>query len=60
MQRQPTAKDDDININSTGEHQLDDTENINRTNTHFSDGRSILQDQDGGQYQGQHTAQSWA
>ena len=58
MQRLSTAKDDDRNISFTGEHELDDTENINRTNINNSDRRSILQDQDGGQYQGQHTAQS--
>ena len=53
-------RDDDGNINFTGEHQLDDTKDINRVNTNDSDGRSILQNQDGGQYQGQHTASSWA
>ena len=74
------TRDDGGNINFTGEHQLDDTEDINmvntndsdgrsilenqdginRTNASDSDGRSILQIQDGGQYQGQHTASSWA
>ena len=36
-------RDDDGNINFTGEHQLDDTEDISRVNTNDSDGRSILQ-----------------
>ena len=40
-------RDDDGNINFTGEHQLDDTEDVNRVNTNVSDGRSILQNQDG-------------
>ena len=52
-------RDNDGNINFTAEHQLDDTGNINRVNTNDSDGRSILQNHDGGQYQGQHTASSW-
>ena len=52
--------DDDGNINFIGKHQLDDTEDINRTNINDSDGRSILKNQDGGQYQVQHTARSWA
>lgn len=52
--------DDDGNMNFTGKHQLDDTENISRTNINDSDGRSLLQNQDGGRYQGQHTAHSWA
>ena len=53
-------RDDNGNINVTGEHQQDDTEDINRVNTNVSDGRSVLHNQDGGQYQGQHTASSWA
>ena len=52
--------DDDGNINFTGEHQRDDTEDINRTNINDSDGRLIFQNQDGRQCQGQHTARSWA
>ena len=36
-------KDDDENINFTGEHQLDDTGDINRTNISDSNRRSILQ-----------------
>ena len=40
-------RDDDGNINFTGEHQLDDTEDISRVNTNDSDGRSILQNEDG-------------
>ena len=53
-------RDDDGNINFTREHQIDDTNDINRVNTNDSDGRSILQNHDGGQYQGQNTASSWA
>ena len=53
-------KDDDENINFTGEHQLDDTDDINRTNISDSNRRSILQNQNGGHYQSQHTASSWA
>ena len=37
-------KDDDGN-NLTGEHQLDDTDDINRINTYDSDGKSLLQNQ---------------
>ena len=37
-----------LDINFTGEHQLDETENIERTNIYDSDGRSMLQDQDDG------------
>ena len=51
---------DDGNFNFTGEHQLDDTEDINSTNINDSDGRSISQNQNGRQYQDQHTACSWA
>ena len=40
-------RDDDENINFTGEHQLYDTEGISRVNTNDSDGRSILQNEDG-------------
>ena len=40
-------RDDGGNINFTGEHQLDDTEDINMVNTKDSDGRSILENQDG-------------
>ena len=36
---------DDGNFNFTGEHQLDDTEDINSTNINDSDGRSISQNQ---------------
>ena len=36
-------KDDDENINFTGEHQLDDTDDINRTNISDGNRRSILQ-----------------
>ena len=50
-------KDDDRNINLTEEHQLDETENINRTYISDIEGRSM--NQDDGQYQGQYTAQSW-
>ena len=53
-------RDDDGNINFTREHQIDDTDDINRVNTNDSDGRSILQNHYGGQYQGQNTASSWA
>ena len=53
-------KDNDGNINFTREHQLGDTENINNTNINDSDGRLILQNQDGRQYIGQHTACPWA
>ena len=53
-------RDDDGNINFTREHQIDDTDDINRVNTNDSDGRSILQNHYGGQYQGQNTANSWA
>ena len=53
-------KNDGGNISFTGEHQVDDSEDINRTNINDSDGRSILQNQEGRQYQGQHTACSWA
>ena len=38
-------KDDDGNNNLTGEHQLDDTDDINKINTYDSDGKSILQNQ---------------
>ena len=41
-------RDDDENINFTREHQIDDTDDINRVNTNDSDGRSILQNHDGG------------
>ena len=54
------SRDDDGNINFTREHQLDDTDDMNRVNTKDRDERSILQNQDGGQYQGEHTASSWA
>ena len=54
------SKDDDGNINFTREHQLDDTDDMNRVNTKDRDERSILQNQDGGQYQGEHKASSWA
>ena len=40
------SSDDDGNINFTKEHQLDDTDDINRVNTNDSDGRLILQNQD--------------
>ena len=53
-------RDDDGNINFTREHQIDDTDDINRVNTNDNDGRSILQNHYGGQYQGQNTASSWA
>ena len=43
-----------------GEHHLDDTENINRVSINDSTGRSILHNQDGGQYQGQHAVRSCA
>ena len=36
-QKKHEIKDDDANINFTREHQLDDTENINSTNTNDSD-----------------------
>lgn len=42
------------------EHHLDDTENINRASINDSTGRLTLHNQDGGQNQGQHAAQSWA
>ena len=38
-------RDDDGNINFTGEHQLDDTEDINRVNTNDSDGSDQYCDQ---------------
>ena len=41
-ERKCEIKDDDGNINFTGEYQLDDTEDINRTNTNDSDGKSIF------------------
>ena len=53
-------KDNEGNINFIREHQLDDTENINSTNINDSDGRLILQNQDGRQYIGQHTVCPWA
>ena len=59
-EKKQEIKDDDANINFTREHQLDDTENINSTNTNDSDWRSISQNQDGRQYKGQHAACSWA
>ena len=39
---------------------LQDQDGINRANANDRDERSILQNQGGGQYQGQHTASSWA
>ena len=39
--------------------QRDNTENINSKNINDSDGRSIMQNQDGRQSEGQHTAYSW-
>ena len=40
------SRDDDGNINFTREHQLYDTDGINRVNTNDSDGTLILQNQD--------------
>ena len=39
---------------------LQDQDGINRANANDRDERSILQNQGGEQYQGQHTASSWA
>ena len=39
--------------------QRDNTENINSKNINDSDGRSIMQNQDGRQSEGQPTAYSW-
>ena len=39
--------------------QRDNTENINSKNSNDSDGRSIMQNQDGRQSEGQPTAYSW-
>ena len=39
--------------------QRDNTENINSKNSNDSDGRSIMQNQDGRQSEGQHTSYSW-
>ena len=39
--------------------QRDNTENINSKNINDSDGRSIMQNQDGRQSEGQHTSYSW-
>lgn len=52
--------DNGRNINFTGEQKLVDTKDISRKNISDSNGRSILKNQDGGQYQVQHTARLWA
>ena len=55
---------DDINMvntnDSDGSRIQQNQDGFNRTNASDRDERSILQNHDGGQYQGQHTASSWA
>ena len=55
---------DDINRTNANDRDersiLQNQDGINRANANDRDERSILQNQGGGQYQGQHTASSWA